>query len=566
LLVSPEVWEFIKRPRTRYVLAWLLAVVTVGSVFICAWFTWHNSKRNDFRPPWAGFEDIDADRPFGGNGGHTTIDFGGQWLMGRLLVEGQGRRLYNRNVIRRVLTEAYPRADEDPTSPDDGQRRMGDVESLMDWLGGQDDPLTVASMVAPLAAGDGLQASLFVAAASDSVDDDAGKWNGRQLWDQERLAEAVADRGGPLYPPVNAFVNYPLGLLRPSTAYRVQQLWHVVLTLLAGLAVSILTRGRAWWPVAITAVAIFPGYLASIQLGQNALLTATILLWGWVLLTKDRPVLAGIAWGLLVFKPVWAVAFLLVPLFTRRWRMGLAMAGTAGLLALATVPVVGIHCWLDWFKVGRQGARWYDVDANWINLSRDLLGIPRRWLLDFNIQPLEDRDKGKWYVAVIGWGLLGLVMATTAALALVRRSEARQLSGPAAAFILFGAWMSCFHFMYYDVLLAALPLCLLFTEPAQYLVRRYVAVARLPQLPAEVSTYFRPGIACQSAPNSFDLAAGVRSVWVMNSVIPTLAIFLLVTAYVFPFFGAHHAGPPWSTFTIMALWLWCGWRLARSEA
>jgi arabinofuranan 3-O-arabinosyltransferase len=54
-----------------------------------------------------------------------------------------------------------------------------------------------------------------------------------------------------------------------------------------------------------------------------------------------------VVWGLLAFKPVWALAFFLVPLVTRRWRTCLAMAGTGAALALTTVPFVGWQCWLE---------------------------------------------------------------------------------------------------------------------------------------------------------------------------------------------------------------------------
>ena len=57
------------------------------------------------------------------------------------------------------------------------------------------------------------------------------------------------------------------------------------------------------------------------ELGQNAQFTLLILVWGWCLAAKGHELRAGAVWGLLAFKPVWAVAFLLVPIVLRRWRM-----------------------------------------------------------------------------------------------------------------------------------------------------------------------------------------------------------------------------------------------------
>src|SRR5207247_1760914 len=79
-----------------------------------------------------------------------------------------------------------------------------DVEDLLSNLMGNDSPQAaqvVASFASPLFAGDPLSTSTALAAAA-------------QGWTPERLGEAAARRvGGPLYPPLNAFVMAPLALL-----------------------------------------------------------------------------------------------------------------------------------------------------------------------------------------------------------------------------------------------------------------------------------------------------------------------------------------------------------------
>ena len=82
------------------VLAWTL---TLGVAQISLYGAWHsfdnayvNAQRKD------------------GNAGHATIDFGGQYLMGRLLVEGHGRDLYDRGQQRLTLAGIYPTDDENP--------------------------------------------------------------------------------------------------------------------------------------------------------------------------------------------------------------------------------------------------------------------------------------------------------------------------------------------------------------------------------------------------------------------------------------------------------------------
>lgn len=528
-LVRERLVPFLGRPTPRYMLAWLLALLIAATSAASAWFSFAAPERRD------------------GNSGHTTIDFGGQWLMGRMLVEGLGQHLYHRNVQRLVLRRAYPREDEAPDEKRPGtERGRSDVENLMGWFLGNDDynaASTVASFVLPLA----VQARVHTAALLLAA---------QQTWADSALENVCRPSiGGTLYPPVNAFLLYPLGLLPPRTAYRLNQLLNLLLAFVTGWGVRLLARGRIWWPLASAAVIVFPGFTGSFHLGQNATLTLTILVWGWVLLDRGRPGWAGVIWGGLAFKPVWAVAFFLVPVLTRRWRFALAMLLTTSGLAVLTLPVVGWQAWQDWFYVARLGAALYDVDENWIFLSRDLLGIPRRWLQEF---PLHERGRASFLATIVGYGLLFSVLLTTAGIALYRRSEAQATLGVPAAFLLLGAWLSCFHFMYYDVLLAALPVSVLFTEPKRYLMSdSYLLVPT---------------------------ADGKQSVGVLlfNSFVLTILVYLLVVEFTFPWLGleatitadllklgqetppalkltTHQRGTPWHTFGLLALWGWCGW-------
>ncbi len=76
---------------TRYTLAWL------GAGFTISFFTYL---------AWTYFDD--PDHPCG-NTGHTIIDFGGQWIVGRMLVEGEGIYLYERTHMRHVFEKFYPK-------------------------------------------------------------------------------------------------------------------------------------------------------------------------------------------------------------------------------------------------------------------------------------------------------------------------------------------------------------------------------------------------------------------------------------------------------------------------
>src|SRR5271155_2038335 len=113
VLGHPQLWAILRRQRTRYVLSWLMATATAVGFAIVGWTSFDNSNDEHRRD---------------GNSGHATIDFGGQYLMGRMLLKGHGRELYHRNVQRQVLAEVYPREDEDPA------QARSDVENLMLWM------------------------------------------------------------------------------------------------------------------------------------------------------------------------------------------------------------------------------------------------------------------------------------------------------------------------------------------------------------------------------------------------------------------------------------------------
>jgi hypothetical protein len=372
---------------TRYFTAWMLAVTTAG---IYLYFSWHHFDNPDRRD---------------GNRGHTFMDFGGQYLLGRMLVCGKGQHLFDRTEQHKVLQQAYPRENESPW------QEMSDAEKLMRWFLGTDDSEQKAD---------------------DSI-------------------------GGPLYPPLQAFWFYPLAILPPQVAYRVMQILIVLGAFMAGLGLGTLSNGRVWWPLASTVVIVFPGFAGTLGLGQNSVISLNILIWGWVLISRGHPGWGGVVWGLLAFKPVWAAAFFLVPLWTGRWRVCIAMLTCGIVQAALTLPLVGWHSWMDWLKVGREAARVSQYDEVWITRGRDLIALPSRWL-DFNDPTVAVQNH--LTTNLIGWGLWLVAIEVTTRIAALRKPTLYVDCG--LAFLFFGAWLSCVHFMYYDVLLAALPVFLFY--------------------------------------------------------------------------------------------------------
>ncbi len=523
---SARVSRFLFQPRTRWILSWIVAVASAVFVAEEAWRCNDDKLRRD------------------GNGGHASIDFGGQWLMARTFVVGQGRHLYRRNHLRPIARASYPPGSERPDA------ELSDAESLMTWLTGTDDeqaPNAVASFALPLAGSSALSEAVLLA-------------SGKTMWTEERLGHVTAPRiGGALYPPVHALLYAPLGLLPPRVAYRVMQGFVLSMVFFAGWVAQRLTERRVWMPVAAVFVMMFPGFAGCVGLGQNGSISMTIVLLGWWQLTRGREVSAGICWGLLAYKPVWALAFLLVPLLLGRWRMAVSMAGMGLTLIVLTLPFVGWEAWRDWLQVGQAAAQEYRRQENWIILSRDLLCLPRRWLLAFEDQVAKDlvwrRDSvssvtadpldAPWdhpLLSLLGWGLWTAVLSTTLVVVWRRWPRRGERTELFPSFALMGGFFSCYHFLYYDFVVAAVPVLLLFSRP-----RRYLPPLR--------------GLWRTTAARWKRSDGSSRWAYFRNAFPPLLLFLIIVVPAVSCIRDKTFHFPPFDTFGLLALWAWCGYQL-----
>jgi hypothetical protein len=521
-----------------HVLAWVLAVSLAG------WRLDH--ARNEFanKSAWPAAR-YRAD----GNRGHTFIDFGGQWVMGRMLVTGHGRELFDRTVQWQVVRAAFPRTDESPnqraaTTPGmpipseaDIEEREHDAEKLMRCFMGTDWdewPAMARAISAPFAQ-IGPGGNPFVVAIELK--------NAEVNFPPETTANASKKYvGGPLYPPVHAFFYAPLGLLNPLDAYYVFQVIAVGFGFLAGAGASYGTRGKVWWPLAASLFFLMPGCRAGLDLGQNPLVTAAIVTWGWAFSARGRHGLGGAAWGLLAFKPVWGLAFVLVPILGRRWRFVFVMCTTGVGLAAATVPVVGIQTWKDWLAVGASAAANYNTSESWNHLSRDTQGIVRRLALDYS-KPQDDRNVP--WVNTLCWTILIATVLTTAVI-FTTCANRKKTWGLGAAFAFFGAYLSCYRFMYYDALLMGIGWICLFTDrsgwqsPAASLNRLVTNFVESVPVLILATVLFVENVVFTWVVKATAVAEGFGSRKIRFEI------------------GHEYA---WDTILTLLIWLWCGWRL-----
>lgn len=164
-----------------------------------------------------------------------------------------------------------------------------------------------------------------------------------RLWSVERIAVSYPSVGfaGFHYPPTYLLIVWPLALLPYAWSLLAWTAITFALYLVVMYAIDS-RRDSLWLAIA------FPGALVNLTNGQNGFLTLALL--GGALLTLERrPILAGVMFGLMSYKPQYGI---LVPIFllaTGRWRAIAAAAITVALLAAVSFGIFGEQTWRAFF-------------------------------------------------------------------------------------------------------------------------------------------------------------------------------------------------------------------------
>jgi alpha-1,2-mannosyltransferase len=179
--------------------------------------------------------------------------------------------------------------------------------------------------------------SLALSGHPQDVYDDAKEWSAKRVvTNNPNIGFENWD-----YSPTFLLIMLPFALFHYDAALLI---WSL-LTLAAYLAVmrAIVNRSEMLW----LAVA-FPGAIVTLLAGQNGLLTMALLA-GGLLLLEARPILAGIMFGLLTYKPQFGILIPIVLIATRNWRPFLSATITAIALVLLTAMMFGVSSWLAFF-------------------------------------------------------------------------------------------------------------------------------------------------------------------------------------------------------------------------
>ena len=164
---------------------------------------------------------------------------------------------------------------------------------------------------------------------------------------EQQIFGAATPYYGWLYPPIFLLVATPLALMPYPLALAVWQISTFALYLsVIGVIVRRMRQrgiviGSIWLPIA----AGFPAVFVNLGHGQNGFLTAG--LFGAALLAlPTRPVISGVLFGLLAYKPQFALIVPIALLAAGQWRTVVAAGITVMALVAVTSLAFGADLWL----------------------------------------------------------------------------------------------------------------------------------------------------------------------------------------------------------------------------
>ena len=124
-----------------------------------------------------------------------------------------------------------------------------------------------------------------------------------------------------------------------------------------------------------------PTTTVTIMAGQAGFLVAFLLI-GGLRLRRRRPLLAGLLFGLLTFKPQFGLMVPVVLLAARDWPTIAATCITAAALALGTTVLLGPAIWVDWLASLPRYQAWFETLTvrhlePTVTMNLQLLGVPK---------------------------------------------------------------------------------------------------------------------------------------------------------------------------------------------
>jgi hypothetical protein len=157
---------------------------------------------------------------------------------------------------------------------------------------------------------------------------------------QKVVPQAAGNTYVPLYGPQVSLFFAPLALMSYPAALTI---WILLNTVIYGTCCYVVWKRcpslhTESWTILIAALA-FPGFFHVIAWGQTSALGLLCFTLGFFALGKNRPYLAGLAIGSLIFKPQLGLAAAVIFLLAREWKLIFG----AVLSALAQLSIGGLY-------------------------------------------------------------------------------------------------------------------------------------------------------------------------------------------------------------------------------
>jgi hypothetical protein len=169
------------------------------------------------------------------------------------------------------------------------------------------------------------------------------------IFDQEKFLAAQRQHMGTEFP--FHFWSYPPhALVLSEQLSNLPYRWAFILWTLCGLGLMFYAAGKYWsGKFAPWLLLLAPSSFVNIFLGQNGFFTSALALSGFALLPR-RPVLAGVMFGLLTFKPHLGLMIPVALLAMRGWRCMVAATLTTALFVGVSVWMYGAEAWWQFLQ------------------------------------------------------------------------------------------------------------------------------------------------------------------------------------------------------------------------
>lgn len=277
------------------------------------------------------------------------------------------------------------------------------------------------------------------------------------------------------YPPVLLLLTLPLAVIPyvPALFVWLAATWYAFYRALglSGLAGALL--------LSLATPALFINAFG----GQNGAMTAA-LLGGGLMLVDRRPIIAGILFGMMVYKPHLALMLPFALLAGRRWLVVFVTGATAALLVTISVAAYGVDAWLNYL---------HNIGVLRTVILEEGAGVSHRMVSVFVFARHFGASIGMSYA----WQAVGALLAAVVIVRSWWRDEPAHIRN---AILLTGTCLATPYLQDYDLVFGAFVVVWLHMAekdtkvPLQWLRGAMAMVLLLPPMNAPIAKFIGPSV------------------------------------------------------------------------